>query len=207
MEESVKSAPSRDGLWRWAAGREAALLALVAFAVVLWPRGVLNDGDTWWHLSAGDWILAHQAVPHADPFSYTFAGQPWVAHEWLSEVLLSLSYSGAGWPGVMLLTAAACGFATWLLARFVDKTSISSFGLQRELRSRHLALGLLWGVVSLSCLIGLLMIVMGGIWILQGLNIAFLNSFMADQRQWALYGAILALVGLAQLIWSNTRKR
>jgi hypothetical protein len=122
MEESVKSAPSRDGLWRWAAGREAALLALVAFAVVLWPRGVLNDGDTWWHLSAGDWILAHQAVPHADPFSYTFAGQPWVAHEWLSEVLLSLSYSGAGWRGVMLLTAAACGLATWLLARAAGRS-------------------------------------------------------------------------------------
>ena len=52
---------------------------------------------------------------------------------------------------------AAVLLATWLLARFVDKTSISSFGLQRELRSRHLALGLLWGVVSLSCLIGLLM--------------------------------------------------
>ena len=68
MEESVKSAPSRDGLWRWAAGREAALLALVAFAVVLWPRGVLNDGDTWWHLSAGDLSRAQQAVPHADPF-------------------------------------------------------------------------------------------------------------------------------------------
>lgn len=58
-----------------------------------------------------------------------------------------------------------------------------------------------------SSLIGLLMIVMGGIWILQGLNIAFLDSFMADERKWALYGAILALVGLAQLIWSNMRKR
>lgn len=58
-----------------------------------------------------------------------------------------------------------------------------------------------------SSLIGLLMIAMGGIWIFQGLNIAFLNSFMADERQWAVYGAILALVGLGQLVWSNTRKR
>ena len=58
-----------------------------------------------------------------------------------------------------------------------------------------------------SSLIGLLMIVMGGIWILQGLNIAFLNSFMADERKWAVYGAILALVGICQVIWSNTRKR
>jgi len=69
-------------------------------------------------------------------------------------------------------------------------------------------MGLFYNVMRVvSSLIGLLMIAMGGIWILQGLNIAFLNSFMADQRQWALYGAILALVGLCQLIWSNTRKR
>lgn len=68
--------------------------------------------------------------------------------------------------------------------------------------------GLFYNVMRVvSSLIGLLMIVMGGIWILQGLNIAFLNSFMADERKWAVYGAILALVGLCQLIWSNTRKR
>ena len=69
-------------------------------------------------------------------------------------------------------------------------------------------MGLFYNVMRVvSSLIGLLMMAMGCIWILQALNIAFLNCFMADQRQWALYGAILALIGLAQLIWSNTRKR
>ena len=46
-----------------------------------------------------------------------------------------------------------------------------------------------------STLIGVLMVVFGAIWILQGLNIAFLDIFMANQKQWAVYGAILALVG------------
>lgn len=58
-----------------------------------------------------------------------------------------------------------------------------------------------------SSLIGLLMMAMGGVWVLQGLGIAFLQSFMANQMQWAVYGAILALVGLAQLVWSNIRQR
>ena len=58
-----------------------------------------------------------------------------------------------------------------------------------------------------STLIGVLMVCMGGIWILQGLNIAFLDSFMAGDPQWAIYGAILALVGLGQVVWSNTRVR
>lgn len=59
----------------------------------------------------------------------------------------------------------------------------------------------------ISTLIGLLMICMGGIWVLQGLNVAFLDSFMAGDPQWAVYGAILALVGVGQVIWSNTRQR
>ena len=58
---------------------------------------------------------------------------------------------------------------------------------------------------GISTLIGLLMVAMGGIWILQGFNIAFLDSFMANDKQWALWGAILALVGLGQIVWSNTR--
>jgi hypothetical protein len=58
-----------------------------------------------------------------------------------------------------------------------------------------------------STLIGVLMVCMGGIWILQGLDIAFQgDSFMAGAPQWAVYGAILALVGLGQAIWSVTRR-
>jgi hypothetical protein len=57
-------------------------------------------------------------------------------------------------------------------------------------------------------LVGLLMVCMGGIWVLQGLNIAFLEgSFMAGDPQWAVYGAILAVVGIVQAAWSVTRGR
>ena len=70
-------------------------------------------------------------------------------------------------------------------------------------------MGKLFSVVMqvISTLIGVLMICMGGIWILQGLNIAFLDSFMAGDPQWAMWGAILALVGVGQVAWSIMRKR
>ena len=59
-----------------------------------------------------------------------------------------------------------------------------------------------------STLIGVLMVCMGGIWILQGLDIAFqAGSFMAGDPQWAVWGAILLVVGLGQVLWSATRKR
>jgi|HubBroStandDraft_6_1064221.scaffolds.fasta_scaffold2519637_2 hypothetical protein len=57
-----------------------------------------------------------------------------------------------------------------------------------------------------SSLIGLLMVAMGTVWILQGLNLAFRVGFMVGQPRWVLFGAILALVGIAQVLWSNIRQ-
>ncbi len=57
-----------------------------------------------------------------------------------------------------------------------------------------------------SSLIGLVMLAMGAVWILQGLNLAFRLGFMVGQRRWVLFGTILALVGIAQIVWSNSRR-
>ncbi|MCP9223307.1 hypothetical protein MKP08_11150 [Erythrobacter sp. LQ02-29] len=59
----------------------------------------------------------------------------------------------------------------------------------------------------LGTLVGLLMMAMGTVWILQGQGIAFLGSFMAYDRQWTMWGAVLLLAGLAIAIWSNRRRR
>jgi len=60
-----------------------------------------------------------------------------------------------------------------------------------------------------SSLLGLLLVAMGCVWMMQGLNIgpaAILQGFMVNDIRWTLYGAILALVGLAEIVWSNTRQ-
>ena len=60
-----------------------------------------------------------------------------------------------------------------------------------------------------SSLVGLLMVLMGGVWILQGLNLAWgslSRSFMQGDQHWAFYGTILLLVGVAQVVWSNRRQ-
>jgi hypothetical protein len=57
-----------------------------------------------------------------------------------------------------------------------------------------------------SSLIGLVMTAMGVVWILQGLNLAFRVGFMVGQRRWVLFGAIFALIGIAQIVWSNLRQ-
>lgn len=91
------------------------LVAVVAYGLVLSRGGaMLLDGDTYWHIATGNWILQHFAVPHRDPFSFTAAGAPWVDHEWLGQVLMALAYDAGGWSGLVLLAALALALALGL---------------------------------------------------------------------------------------------
>jgi hypothetical protein len=61
----------------------------------------------------------------------------------------------------------------------------------------------------ISSLIGVLLALMGGIWILQGLNLAWgalSRSFMQGDQHWAFYGTIVLIVGVCQIVWSNMRQ-
>ena len=64
-----------------------------------------------------------------------------------------------------------------------------------------------WIGKIVSTLLGVAMVCFGGIWILQGLGIAFQVGFMAGEPQWAVNGAILAAFGILQVAWSVTRRR
>ena len=60
-----------------------------------------------------------------------------------------------------------------------------------------------------SSLLGIILIVMGSVWMMQGLNIgprAILRGFMVNDIHWTIYGAILAACGVGQVVWSNTRQ-
>jgi len=64
-----------------------------------------------------------------------------------------------------------------------------------------------------STFLGVAIVAMGIVWILQAFDLAFNTplvpggpvSFMVNNRQWAVYGGIAVLVGLGQIVWSNTR--
>jgi hypothetical protein len=105
------AAPSRR------AGLTAAVAALIACVLTLASPAVLGDGDTFWHVAVGEWILAHHAVPHADPFTFSMAGAPWSAHEWLSEILFALAYRLGAWSGILVLAGASLAATAYVLAR------------------------------------------------------------------------------------------
>src|ERR1700754_5062370 len=80
---------------------------------------LLADPDSHWHIAVGRWILQHGAVPYVDTYSFTLPGQPWIAKEWLSQVLMAGAYEIGGWAGVVVLAAAAFGATSAMLLRLL----------------------------------------------------------------------------------------
>ncbi len=96
-------------------------LLLVWFLVSL-PllAGVEADADLFWHILTGQRILANQALPLVDDWSYTASGNPWINHEWLSQALMAKVWEIFGNPGllmmralVFLVTAFCLGASVW----------------------------------------------------------------------------------------------
>lgn len=53
--------------------------------------------------------------------------------------------------------------------------------------------------------VGVLMLLMGAIWFLQGINV-LPGSFMTGQIKWAVYGACMVVGGLLVLARANRRR-
>ena len=54
-------------------------------------------------------------------------------------------------------------------------------------------------------LLGVLCLLVGSAWILQGINV-LPGSFMTGQTKWAIYGGLLAIIGIGLLIFVNRRR-
>ena len=80
---------------------------------------LLGDGDTGYHIRAGEIILKDLAVPRLDPFSFITPPLPWTAHEWLSEVVMAIVHNAMGLPGIVFLFALLLSTVYWLLFRWI----------------------------------------------------------------------------------------
>jgi hypothetical protein len=75
----------------------------------------VTDPDVWWHLRTGQLIAQSHAFVRTDPFSFTRQGQPWINHEWLSDLLLYGIYSALGWGGLIVLFGAITSLTLMLV--------------------------------------------------------------------------------------------
>ena len=109
-----------DQLDRHARALQSAV-ALAMAIVIAFSTSLFLDGDTGWHLGAGDWIIANGRVPMVDPFSHSMPGTAWTAHEWLAELVMVGARGAGGWAGLTLPFAAAMALTAWLLLREANR--------------------------------------------------------------------------------------
>src|SRR6266436_6730064 len=88
---------------------------LLGFLLIVVGDLLLGDPDTYWHIAVGRWILRTGSFPWVDHMSHTFEGHPWIARDWLSEIIFALAYEGGGWPAVATITSGAIALTFTLL--------------------------------------------------------------------------------------------
>ena len=122
----------------------AFLLPAVFIFVKLGGLGVmLGDGDTGWHIRAGDWILENRRVPDKDIFSFTMPDKPWYAWEWLWDALFAALHRRFGMEGVVLASFLLLSVTFVLLYRVVRRragnvlAAIFATGLAAAVSSIH----------------------------------------------------------------------
>jgi hypothetical protein len=93
-------------------------IVLLSMVFVLAVRqSVSLDPDLWWHLKAGQDIVDARSVPHTDDYSFTKQGSEWVAHEWLSEVIIAAIYRVGGLVALVTIFSSVIVLALWLTYR------------------------------------------------------------------------------------------
>lgn len=95
-------------------------IAIITWLFALGPSGwdsLLGDGDTGWHIRAGDYMLKNRQFIHQDFFSFSRPGETWFAWEWLSEVLFSCLNSIGGLKAIVLFSAVVITLAFTVVFR------------------------------------------------------------------------------------------
>lgn len=81
---------------------------------------LFSDPGSLWHIVVGQRMLSSGNWIYTDPFSFTAAGQPWIAQWWLSEYALAAIHRMSGLDGILLATVTilACLY-TWVARRLM----------------------------------------------------------------------------------------
>jgi hypothetical protein len=104
-----------------------AMLAIALVGRVFYEaRTFFVDPDLWWHIKVGQDILATHHWPTVDPYSFTVAGQPWIAYEWLGDVLLAWVAKTGGLLGLEILLFALASITMLALYAYATMKSGNS---------------------------------------------------------------------------------
>lgn len=119
--ETSKTDPIVSPWARWLMPCIADVVFVCFFLTALsFGNKLLADADTAWHIRTGDYIISRLEVPRTDIFSYRKYGEPWIAHEWLSDVIFSLLHRFAGLNGIVVFSALIIAVTFFLLFKMLE---------------------------------------------------------------------------------------
>ncbi len=101
-------------------------IALFLFLSFSAGKELLNDGDTGYHIRAGEYIIKTLSIPKQDMFSFLSPALPWTAHEWLSEVIMAMVHQAFGLTGIVVFFSFIISLVYYLLLKIIrtDKDNI-----------------------------------------------------------------------------------
>ena len=86
---------------RWMKDEPFYILVLLLLILIIALRTPL-DSDMWWHLRAGEETWTSGIVYKVDSLSYTKAGQSWINHSWLSQIIMIGLFNLGGYKALSL---------------------------------------------------------------------------------------------------------
>ena len=97
---------------------------LIFFTVLFYlssytKSGMLGDGDTGYHIRAGEYIIKTLSIPKVDIFSFHNPPLPWTAHEWLSEVIMAMIHNNFGLTGVVVFFSFILALSCYLILKIL----------------------------------------------------------------------------------------
>lgn len=120
LQPRLRSLPAYAVSYRLLSRRDIVLrifiFIIVAVALSFWVGGMdslsaLRDADTCWLLALGR-MISEAGLPSTDPFSFTYPlltqmgkANPFVMHQWLSELILYRVFNAGGLLGLVLLVS------------------------------------------------------------------------------------------------------
>jgi hypothetical protein len=124
--------------------------AILFIALFVMATREIADPDFWWHLRTGQFIVETHSIPRVDVFSFTNAGQPWITHEWLSEVLIFAIYWLGSFPALILTFSGIIALAfAFVYARSPGRPYIAAPALLLAALSTSITWGVRPQVISL----------------------------------------------------------
>ena len=90
-------------------------------------NSLLADGDTGYHIRAGEFIINTWSIPQHDMFSFHTPPISWTAHEWLAEVVMAIIHNTFGLTGIVIFFSLMIALIYYLMFRILLKNTANIY--------------------------------------------------------------------------------